>query len=160
MKKIALLLFASIISCFAQNPSRVLLNHLQGNWIMTGTVLAKPVQYRAEGSWILNNQFMAFHMKDTTIPPGYEATLFMGIDSAKNEYVVHWLDCFGGPGARVVGFGPLSGDKVEIIYPYPEGHFRNLIMYNSIKDEWTLLVESEKEHDQWSYFARYTITRR
>jgi len=160
MRKIALLYFICIVYCFGQSSSRALMNHLQGDWIMTGTILAKPVQYMAEGAWILNKQFLAFHMKDAAIPPTYEATLYIGVDSVKNEYVVHWLDSFGGPVARVVGFGGLSGDSIEVIYPYPEGRFRNLFKYDPTKDQWSLLIESEKSNGQWSFFARYRIIKK
>jgi len=160
MKTVALLYLTCVMPCFDQSSSWALLNRLQGDWSMKGTVIAKPVQYVANGSWILNDQFLAFHMMDTTIPPAYEATLYLGIDSAKNEYVVHWLDSFGGPGARVVGFGPLSGERIEIIYPYPEGRFRNLFKYDLINGEWSLLIESEKSNGQWSFFAQYTITKK
>ena len=81
-------------------------------------------------------------MKDVSVPPAYEANLLIGIDSINNEYVAHWLDSFGGAGARVVGFGPLSPDEIEVVYPYPERHFRNILKYASDKDEWALVIES------------------
>ncbi|MBI3585551.1 MAG: hypothetical protein HY088_00260 [Ignavibacteriales bacterium] len=127
---------------------------------MTGTVMKKPVRYTAEGVWVLQSQFLSLHMKDVTVPPAYEANLFIGIDSSKNQYVAHWLDSFGGAGARVVGLGPLSSEKIEIIYPYAERNFRNIFKYNSEKDEWTLVIESEGTDGHWSVFAQYTIVRK
>jgi hypothetical protein len=155
-----LFIIFTLVNVFGQTQSRGYLNHLQGSWNMSGTVLKKPVIYTAEGTWILRDQFFSFHMKDVTVPSAYEATFFIGIDSTKSEYVAHWLDSFGGAGARVVGFGPLSGEKIEIIYPYSEGRFRNLINYDSRKDEWTLLIESEGAAGRWSVFAQYRITRK
>ena len=127
---------------------------------MSGTVMKKPVQYAAEGNWQLRNQFLCLHMQDVAVPPTYEANLFIGIDTSKNQYVAHWLDVFGGAGARVVGLGPLSSEKIEIFYPYAEGRFRNLFTYDSQKDEWTLLIESESTNGEWAVFAHYTVARK
>ncbi len=98
-------------------------------------------------------------MRDVAVPSNYEGSLFIGIDSAKNQYVAHWLDSFGGGGARVVGFGPLASEKIEIIFPYAERNFRNMFQYDSAKDEWTLVIESEGTDGHWSVFAQYAIVR-
>ena len=126
---------------------------------MSGTVMKRPVRYNAEGAWILKDQFFSFHMKDAAVPPAYEANLFIGIDSSKGQFVAHWLDAFGGAGSRVVGFGPLSGEKIEIIYPYAEGKFRNTFHFDSALSEWTFLIESEDTGGTWAVFAQYTIKR-
>lgn len=144
----------------AQTNSRALLNYLQGEWYMTGMVLGKVVNYTSEGEWVLRDQFFYFHMKDAAVPQTYEADLFIGIDSSKNQYVAHWLDSFGGAGARVFGLGPLSSEKIEIIYPYAEQNFRNLFTYDSTKDEWALVIESENKNGNWSLFARFKIDRK
>ena len=141
----------------AQTPSGSLLSRLVGKWVMTGNVRNKPVQYTADGVWGLQQQFVSFHMRDTASPPKYEAFLFIGLDSSKKQYVAHWLDVTGGAGARVVGMGPLSSDKIEIIYPYEEGRFRNLFKYDYIKEEWSFVIESEGKDGKWSNFAKYIV---
>ena len=160
ISKFSLLLFLWFTTCYGQSSQQVLLNHLQGSWYMTGTVMKKPVNYTAEGVWLLQSQFFSLHMKDVAVPSAYEANIFIGIDSSNNQYVAHWLDSFGGAGARVVGLGPLSVDNIEIIYPYSEGNFRNIFKYDSEKDEWTLVIESEGTGGHWSVFAQYTIVRK
>ena len=136
-----------------------LLGHLEGTWTMTGHVMQKPVKYEAVGRWVLNGQFLSLHMIDAVHPPEYEAEVSIGVDSAHGEFVAHWLDSFGGAGARVVGLGPLSGDTVRIVYPYDEGKFRNVFTIDPENDGWTLVVESE--HDgRWSVFAQYRAARR
>jgi len=145
---------------YGQAPSRVLLNHLKGEWDMTGMVMKKPVRYNAEGKFVLKDQFLSFHMKDVAVPAAYEANLYIGIDTSQSQYIAHWLDSFGGAGARVVGVGPFSPTEIEIVYPYSEGKFRNLFNYDSKKDEWTLVIESEGTDGHWSLFAQYNITRK
>jgi hypothetical protein len=158
--KLICVLFLAVVMGFAQNPQRALLNRLQGSWLMTGTVRNKPVQYTAEGMWVLQNQFFCLHMKDSASSSSYEANLYIGIDSSKNQFVAHWLDVFGGAGARVVASGPISPDVIELVYPYAEGRFRNLFKYNLRKNEWTLVIESEDAIGHWSLFAQYIIRRR
>jgi hypothetical protein len=127
---------------------------------MTGTVMNEPVRYSAEGVWILQGQFLSLHMKDVTDPPAYEANLLIGIDSSKNEYVAHWLDSFGGAGARVVGLGPITAEGIEIVYPYTEQRFRNTFNYAADTDEWTLVIESAQKSGEWSVFAKYRIVKK
>jgi hypothetical protein len=150
----------SVTVGYGQAPSPVLLSRLQGTWDITGTVMKEPVRYAAEGAFVLKDQFLSFHMKDVAVPAAYEANLYVGIDSSKDQYVAHWLDSFGGAGARVVGVGPYSPERIEIVYPYAEGRFRNLFRYDLKKDEWTLVIESEGPDGHWSLFAQYQITRR
>jgi hypothetical protein len=159
MKSIAVLVLAAAMG-FAQSPPRALLNHLQGSWVMTGTVRKIPVQYTAEGMWILQNKFLCFHMKDTASSFGYEANLYIGIDSTRAQFIAHWLDIFGGAGARVVALGPRSAEVIELVFPYAEGRFRNLFKYDLRRDEWTLVIESEDANGRWSLFAQYIIRRR
>ena len=153
-------LFFAPSSGSSQTPSQTFLRHLQGSWMMTGTVRTKPVEYHAEVHWVLQNQWLSFHMEDAASPPKYEANLMVGVDSSKHQYVGHWLDLFGGAGARVVGMGPLSEDKMQIIYPYEEGRFRNLFTYDSTTDTWSLTMESEGKDGHWSPFAQYIATRK
>jgi len=157
---ILLLVLISGVAGFGQEAPRQLLGHLAGHWSMQGTVLKKPVEYTADGTWTLQEQFLSFHMKDVSMPPRYEANLLIGIDSARGEFVAHWLDSFGGAGARVVGFGPLAADSVGILYPYAEGRFSNSFGCNRARDTWTLLIESQESTDTWSVFARYAIVRK
>lgn len=161
MRSLIFVMFLSsmLMTAFGQTP-RDLLNHLQGTWQMKGNVRKKPVEYVAEGMWVLHDQFFSLHMKDVTVPSTYEVNLYIGIDSSKNQYVAHWLDSFGGAGSRVVALGPLSAEKIEIVYPYAEGRFRNLFTYDSKKDEWTLVIESENKESNWSVFAQYNMIKK
>ncbi len=44
-------------------------------------------------------------MIDASSPPQYEADVFIGFDTKAKDYIAHWLDNFGAPGARVVARG-------------------------------------------------------
>lgn len=144
----------------AQETPRALLNELSGRWTMSGRVMGEPVRYNAEGRWELGGAFLSLHMKDAAVPPQYEATVYMGMDSAAGEFVGHWLDTFGGAGARVTALGPFSNSVIELIYPYTPSRFRNRFTWSPASRTWELLIESETPSGTWNEFARYTLKKR
>jgi hypothetical protein len=132
---------------------------LQGHWVMEGTLLGKPVHYIAEGRRVLQNGFLEFHMMDQDEPPKYEASVFIGFDPKAKDYVAHWLDRFGAAGARVVATGSRDGDRLILLFPYPDGAFRDTFIRKAASDAWSLLLEAQGADGSWSTFAQYTITR-
>jgi hypothetical protein len=83
----------------ASSTDNAYLDGLKGNWDMTGTLLGKPVKYRAQGERVLQGGFLRLHMLDTgTAVPPYEADLFLGYDARAKDFVGHWLDRFGAAG--------------------------------------------------------------
>jgi len=140
----------------AASPDNTYLDALQGDWDMSGTLLGKPVKYRARGQRILHGGFLRLHMIDAADPPTYEADLFLGYDAHADDYIGHWLDRFGAAGARVVANGKRQGESLVILFPYAEGAFRDTFVYDPNKDTWSLLIESQKPGG-WSQFATYTL---
>ena len=143
----------------ADSPDEAFLNALQGNWTMVGTVGSKSVRYRACGQRVLQGGFVEFHMKDVGSRPPYEADVFIGFDPQAHDYVAHWLDRFGAPGARVVGTGKRIGEKLVMIFPYAEGPFRDTFIRRPATESWSLLIESGTNRGTWSTFASYTLRR-
>ena len=108
----------------AQPPVDRYLKALVGPWTMRGTLMGQPVQYRAEGRWVLDNGFLQLDMVDVAEPPQYRASVFIGFDREHTDYVAHWLDNSGASGARVVGTGRLEGRTLTLRFPYADGAFR------------------------------------
>src|SRR5579864_4399044 len=94
------------------------LDALLGDWDMSGTLLGKPVKYRARGERVLQGGFLRLHMIDVADAPPYEADLFLGYDAHADDYIGHWLDRFGAAGARVVASGKRQGETLVIQFPY------------------------------------------
>jgi hypothetical protein len=138
--------------------ANVYLDGLNGNWDMTGTLLGKPVKYRAQGERVLQGGFLRLHMLDTgTAAPPYEADLFLGYDARAKDYVAHWLDRFGAAGARVVAIGTRDGQTLVIQFPYAEGAFKNTFTFDPKSRTWTLVIDSQAAGGAWSNFATYTL---
>jgi hypothetical protein len=134
------------------------LDALQGIWTMEGSVGGKPVRYVADGRRVLNGGFLKLHMQDAASPPQYEADLYIGFDAKANDYIAHWLDRFGAPGARVVATGERRGLGLVFNFPYAEGAFRDTFNWDPKTLSWTLLLESQRD-GAWSTFATYTLRR-
>jgi hypothetical protein len=133
------------------------LDGLRGTWDMAGTVMGKPVRYRAFGERVLQNGFLHLHMVDAATPPRYEADVFLGFDDKSADYVVHWLDRFGAAGARVVGSGKRTGSTLLTVFPYADGAFCDTFAFDPKSGTWSLLIESQKRDGSWSTFAAYTL---
>jgi uncharacterized protein DUF1579 len=135
------------------------LGQLAGNWQMQGTVMGKPVRYRASGRWVLNGAWLELSMVDVERPPRYEAQLYLGFDGKAGDYVGHWLDRFGAAGARVVATGERHERTLVLTFPYAEGDFRDTLTLAYDSQSATLLIESRKPDGTWSTFASYAMRR-
>jgi hypothetical protein len=135
------------------------LGQLTGQWQMRGSVLGKPVRYRASARWVLNGAWLELSMADVARPPQYEAQLYLGFDGKAHDYIAHWLDRFGAAGARVVATGERHGRTLVLNFPYAEGAFRDTLTLAADSGSATLLIEAAKPEGGWSTFASYRMQR-
>lgn len=136
-----------------------LLAGLDGQWVMVGEVLGKPVRYSLVVSPVLAGSFTELHMTDVQSPPQYEARVFIAQDKDTDEIIVHWLDSFGGEGSIPHGTGQVTGDTIEFIIPYAEGPFRDRLTYDKVNGKWRFTVESTAGPERWKPFATYDLRR-
>lgn len=143
----------------AKSPDDAYLDALQGTWAMEGTLGGKSVRYVVDAQRVLQGKFVKLHITDTGPPPQYEADVYIGFDAKAHDYIAHWLDRFGAPGARVVALGERQGQRLVLIFPYAEGAFRDTFTWQSESRSWSVLLESQSGKDTWSTFAIYTLSR-
>ena len=141
------------------SPDKAYLDDLQGRWIMQGTFHDKPLIYAAIGQRVLDGAWLRLHMVALGKPLRYEADVFFGYDAKAHDFIVHWLDQFGAPGARVVATGRRDGDELVFTFPYTEGPFRDTLRRHKTTGRWTLLLESQGKDGSWSTFANFKFTR-
>jgi len=141
------------------SPDNAYLDELQGEWNMAGTIGDRPVRYRANGERVLQGGFLRLHMVDVSVPPKYEADVYIGFDAKAGDYVTHWLDRFGAAGARVVATGKRDGQRLVILFPYAEGAFRDTFAFDAKSGAWSLLLEAQGRDGAWSTFANYRLER-
>jgi Protein of unknown function (DUF1579) len=156
-----LVLSASLARVAAAEPPEDtrFLGQLVGQWQMQGTVLGKPVRYRASGRWVLNGAWLELSMVDVARPAQYEAQLYLGYDGKAGDYIGHWLDRFGAAGSRVVATGERHERTLVLNFPYAEGAFRDTLTLAGNSASATLLIEAAKPGGGWSTFASYRMQR-
>ena len=161
MRRTILLLLSGLAGLAAAAPARdAYLAQLAGEWDLTGTTRGEAVHYRVHGHWILAGAWLAWDLKDTRRPPGYQAQVLFSADPKAHDYVVHWLDQFGAAGARVVGTGRLDAGTLVFSLPYAEGTFRDTLTLRADGASGTLLIEAQQADGSWSTFGSYQMRRR
>lgn len=136
-----------------------LLGRLVGRWTMTGTVRGKPASYSLDAARVIQGRYVELHMTDVH-EPGYEARVFIGVDSAGDRYLAHWLDNFGAAYSIPPAVGTARGDTVFLTFAYPDGPFRDTFSYDRAADRWHFLLESGDSTGRWALFADYVVRRR
>jgi hypothetical protein len=146
----------------APDPPRVpLLDHLVGQWTMTGTVRMRPAKYRLEGTWMLQGRFIQLHMEDVDhAPPLYEARVFIGPDTLPGRVLGHWLDNFGAAYSVPPATGAAGKDSLSLDFPYPGGAFHDTFAYDRATDTWTINLDAADGNGGWKRFANYRAARR
>ncbi len=137
-----------------------LLGRLVGRWRMTGAVLGTPVVYRLEATRALQGRFVELHMTDVAQPPGYEARVFIGVDSARARYIAHWLDNFGAPYSIPHAIGTAEGDTIRLAFAYADGPFRDIFVYHRAAGTWHFRLESQDSTGTWKLFGKYDLAPR
>lgn len=142
-------------------PARLdsLLELLVGDWTMTGAVRGHPVTYTMTGARVLQGKFVELHMTDVHHPPAYEARVFLGVDSATQGYIAHWLDNFGAPYSIPHATGTAAGDTIHLAFAYADGPFRDIFIYHRDTGRWSFRMEDTDSAGAWRLFAEYDVRR-
>jgi len=144
----------------------VLLDRLIGNWRVTGRIMNRPIQQRAEVDWALNHQFARIHFADVTPRDAnysgpswrYDALVFIGYDNMSERYVAHWLDNFGGRFSETLGFGTRRDkDSILFVFEYPDGPLHNTFAWHQESKTWTITIVQKDSNAMWTDFAEETL---
>jgi hypothetical protein len=159
------LLLAVPVKAEQQGFQDALLDHLVGNWILSGTIAGEETTHDIVVEWVLAHQYIRIHEvareKDDEGAPAYEAIVFIGWDEPTNRYTCLWLDITGGGGlsADAVGYAVPAEDKLPFVFGTGEsGAIHNTFTYDRETDTWRWLIDNERNGER-SVFARVTLTR-
>lgn len=143
-----------------KTPDRPLpLKALDGDWVMSGDVMGKPVTYRMVAGPTLQGAFTEIHMNDVQVPSRYEARVFIGYDAGSRTVIAHWMDSFGARYSVPHGTGTVSENTVRFTIPYESGAFRDTFTYRPETNTWLFVLEAAQPNGKWKHFARYTVHR-
>lgn len=143
-----------------EDPRPPLLKQLDGEWLMTGDLLGKPVTYSLVAGPTLRARYSELHMRDVSEPPQYEARVFLGVDAETGELIAHWLDDFGARYSIPHGTGRIEGSALQFTIPYADGPFRDTFEFDPGSGTWTFRIEAGQPDGSWKHFARYEIRRK
>lgn len=136
-----------------------LLDRLAGRWSVERWIRGEVVRNTLEAEWVLEHRFLRLHYRDVATPPQYEADVYVGWNRARGEYVVHWIDLFGGDFSETLGHGRAAGDSIVLEFPYPSGKFRNTYRWFPATALWTSRGESQDSTGAWRPFMTDRIRR-
>lgn len=142
------------------DPRPPLLKQLDGEWIMKGDVLGKPVEYLLVAGPTLRARFTELHMRDLAEPPQYEARVFLGVDAENGDLIAHWMDDFGARYSIPHGTGRIEGATLQFTFPYADGPFRDTFEFVPSNGTWSFRIEAGQPDGSWKHFARYEIRRK
>jgi hypothetical protein len=163
---IAVLALGAVSIASAQTPPDwhdELVEHMAGEWKLTGQVMGRDGHHDVQAEWVLNHQFLRIHEKTTADAPTaehrYEATWFLGYDPISGRYVLHLMDVFGARFSETLGYGTRDGNAIRFVFEYPDGPFHTTFRWFSEKDSWGWLMEQKDKDGHWSYFADLKLVR-
>ncbi len=155
----------TVNKCYSQDSIKcnqavfndTLLDKLNGNWMAVGTVASDKVVYSFSNKWVLNHQFLELSFADTAAKPEYSAHVYIGFDCEKHQYIVHWIDNFGGPFSETLGYGTQKGQSIELLFKYPMGTLINTFSYDQQNKQWTSHAVTRDESSNWIAFGHLVL---
>ena len=141
-----------------------LLNHLSGDWNLSGKIAGQEARHTVNAQWVLNHQFLLFHEKQADAPASgntpYEAMVYIGYDNMSERYVAHWLDIFGGRIDETLGYGTRAGNAINFIFEYPDGPFHTSFIWQPEQHSWHMLMSQKDQKGNWKPFADATLSQK
>jgi len=145
---------------------RSLTAHRFRDWVLAGTITGESTTHDVKVEWVLNHQWVRIHEtsreKTPSGEPQYEASVYIGWHGERKEYVVHWIDVFGGAFADV-GYAKREGDSLPFVFQDDDGTFHTTFSFDRATVTWKWAMDSVSKGqsmDQGKPFARLTMTRR
>jgi len=143
-----------------------LLDHMSGNWVMTGTIGGAQVTHDLTAEWVLGHQYQRIHEVarelDNEGVPAYEAIIFIGWNETLSRYTCLWLDVTGS-GAQFpehTGYAEPATDELAFVFDTGDNSaIHTTFTYDRESDVWRWLIEIERGAEHTT-FARVLLTRR
>lgn len=160
----ALLLMAS--PCAAQQATLhdPLLDHLEGEWVIRGTIAGKPTTHDLSAEWVLEHQYLRLHEvsreKRPDGRPSYEAFVHVGWNQPTSTYGCVWLDDFGGLNTQSIGSAAKKDYELPFVFNNLDKTFtRTTMTYYPQRGTWRWTIV-EDNGGKLSTFAELTLARR
>ena len=142
-----------------------LLNHLAGDWVLTGVLGKNTPVHDVHVEWVLNHEYMRLHElsreKKANGDPAYEAIILISWDPKAQEYACLWLDNTEGGGLSAEGIAHAKRQRLEIPFVWMQSgaeSLRNTFAYNPTLDKWRWTIDNITK-GKTDRFGDVTLTR-
>jgi len=126
-----------------------LLDHMAGDWLMSGTIGGAQVTHDLVAEWVLGHQYLRFH------------EVAREVDSEGSRYTCLWLDVTGSGGQFPEATGHAEPAVDELAFVFDTGDdsiIHTTFTYDRESDTWHWLIEIERG-EKLSNFARVSLAR-
>ena len=135
------------------------LDSLVGDWNLKRSIRGTTAESTLVVKWVLDHRFLYLEMRSKEANE-YSADIYIGYDHVKKQYVLHWIDTWGGLFSETLGYGRMEGDALIFDFAYPDGAFRNTFTRNSKNDTWRFLMQIADGKGGWKLFAEDQLARK
>ena len=160
-----LALFISVAAAVQQPPvDSPLLNHLEGQWVLQGTIAGKQTTHDITAEWVANHHYLRLHEVSRDRPadgkPLYDAFIHIGWSEREKRYSTIWLDNFWGIDPESIGTAAPSDNELRFLWKDEKGAvtFSNDFLYDAKNDSWQWIMDNVVNGTTKS-FGRVKLTR-
>ena len=130
-----------------------LLDKLVGKWEITRVHKNETEINVATCEWVLDHHFMRISMRDPKDKNGYQANVYITLNSVIKKYEIYWLDTFAGSLPGSIGYGHKKGDSIVFEWKDSDGTLRNTFEWKEDAKTWTSTIDQTDENGKWTNFA-------
>jgi len=131
------------------NDSHDFLNHLVGQWMLTGKMGEIELRQLVTAKWILKNTFLWMHSRSVTPQDNpthkYEAVYHLGYNENEQTFVMHLLDTTEVLLKCVAGLGKRVGNTLPFLFEYGQTKFFNTFVWHPEDSKWSFHQTYEEE---------------
>jgi hypothetical protein len=164
--RIALFAVAAALFAAAGHAETVkdpLLDHMTGQWVLTGTIAGQQTTHDIAAEWVLQNTYVRLievsREKDAAGNPQYEAEVLVGYDAAKKRYVCFWFDITGIASPNTGATAVRDGDSLPFLFKIGASDFHTTFTWQAKSASWSWTMDGE-EGGKLQPFARVTLKRK
>jgi hypothetical protein len=143
-----------------------LLDHLAGDWVLSGTIGGKQTTHDVDARWVLRHEYMELHEtsreKQANGEPAYEAIILISWESKANQYACLWLDSTSGGAltSKTTCRATPSGESIPFIFALsPSESLHTTFTYRGATDTWQWIID-EESNGKTDRFADVTLSRK
>jgi hypothetical protein len=159
-------LWSTIGASPTQSSPETLLNHLAGQWTLTGAFGGAATAHEIDARWVLNHEYLIFREtsrdRTTNGQPAYEAIVLLSENPKSGDCSCLWLDNTSpnGLSSGIVARGQATADTLPFLFQYPtNGTLHTTFHYFATTDTWQWTIESDQD-GKHETFGRATLIRK